>query len=123
MNINYEMSALVRYTLAGIVMVFGLWLASRKMEEEREKLLKEHQTKREERKKNKKSDHRSLLTRPVDEFFIELGEKLQEKGNFIQWRILLLPYWGRVAVLMLFMAVYCGILIYFKMDRTSMEKE
>jgi hypothetical protein len=93
----YELSVTVRYTLAGIVMLVSLCVAIRSMEKEREEF---------------------LLKKPKRVYI-----------DYFPWywkiriRILLLPRWGRVAVLVTTMAFYCCILLYFKLDETSMRQE
>jgi hypothetical protein len=121
----YEVSAAVRYTLAGIVILGGLWIALKSMEKEREKLLEGFPDKKGKYLQNKKrhSDERSLLSRPVDEFFTLFFRWAEEKCYSVRVRILMLSYWGRVAVLVVTMAFYCCILLYFKLDETSMKKE
>ena len=122
----YELTAFVRYVLGGFVVLFGLWLALRAMEKDHEKLLQEHQKNVQwllEKNKRKKVIRGSLLRRPVDEIFAGIFLYLQERAVAIQGRILQLSYWGRVAVLVIVMALYCFMLVCFKMDETSMRRE
>jgi hypothetical protein len=122
----YEASAFVKYALAGLALLFGLWLALRSMEKDHEKLLKEQQKNVKlllEKRKKKKGLRGPLLSRPVDEIFANIFLYLEEITIAFQGRMLQLSYWGRVAVLVVIMALYCFMLVYFKMDETSMEKE
>lgn len=123
----YAVSVFVRYAFAGMVILFGLWLALRVMEKDHEKLLKEHQENIKMlllKKKNKKKGLRGpFLSKPVDEIFSGIHLYFQEKAVAIQGRMLQLSYWGRVAVLVVFMALYCFILVHFKIDQSSMNRE
>ncbi len=117
----YELSV-----FAVIVILFGVWFALKEMEKDHEKLLKEHQENIKvllEKKNKKKGLRGPFLSRPVDEIFSGILLYFQEKAVVIQGRMLQLSYWGRVAVLVTIMALYCFMLVYFKMDETSMEKE
>lgn len=74
---------------------------------------------------NRKKKRRvgSLLSRPVDEILTELGMFFEGVFLELQLKVLMCSYWGRVLILVGFTAFYAFLLIYFKMDRSSMERE